>query len=208
MQIAQHLAHEWHSPAIKEAGSTAPARLVLLAKRLLAIGGRLLRARIYLRKCALGRWVTLRGRPHISAKGEIILGDGVKISSFLARTQLSTGPRGTLHVGRNVRINNGAALSAHCRITIGDNCRIAPHATLLDSDFHGVEDRDTMHKSAPIVLEEDVWVASRAMVLKGVHIGRGAVVAAGAVVTKDVPAYSLVAGIPARVIRTFEPERS
>lgn len=208
MHLTQQLAHEWRSPAIAEAGSTVLVRLLLLAKRLLTVGWRLLAARIYLRKCATGRWVTLRGRPHVSAKGTIRLGDNVKVSSFLARTQLSAGPQGMLQIGRNVRINNGAALSAHCRITIGDNCRIAPHATLLDSDFHGVEDRDATRKAAPIVLEDGVWIASRAMVLKGVRIGRGAVVAAGAVVTKDVPAYSLVAGVPARVIRTFNPEAS
>ena len=73
----------------------------------------------------------------------------------------------------------------------------------MDSDFHAVGDLDAPGKSAPITIEDDVWLATRAVVLKGVTVGRGAVVATGAVVTKDVPPYTLVAGVPARPIRTL-----
>jgi acetyltransferase-like isoleucine patch superfamily enzyme len=52
-----------------------------------------------------------------------------------------------------------------------------------------------------VIIEDDVWVGTRAIILHGVHIGRGAVVAAGAVVTKDVPPYAIVGGVPARIIR-------
>ena len=74
----------------------------------------------------------------------------------------------------------------------------------MDSDFHGVADRDDGGKAAPITIEDDAWLATRAVVLKGVTVGRGAVVAAGAVVTKDVPPYTVAAGVPARVIRHIE----
>ena len=56
-------------------------------------------------------------------------------------------------------------------------------------------------KSKPIIIEDDAWLATRCMVLKGVTIGKGAVVAAGAVVTKDVPPYTMVAGVPAKAIK-------
>lgn len=204
MAITHQLRLEWEQQGLQLSGQARRIRQAWgMAKRLLTVAARLMNARLFLRRCEHGRWVTLRGRPHIQATGTITLGDNVKISSFLARTQLSTGPDGTLHIGKNVRINNGAVLSARQHIQIGDNCRIAPHATLMDSDFHGVDDRDGQPKCAPIVLENDVWIAQRAMVLKGVRIGQGAVVAAGAVVTKDVAPYTLVGGVPARVIRTL-----
>jgi maltose O-acetyltransferase len=69
-----------------------------------------------------------------------------------------------------------------------------------------VEDRDKMESPSPIIIEDDVWIATRATILKGVHIGKGAVVAAGAVVTRNVPAYSIVGGVPARVIKTLTPQ--
>ncbi|MBN4056316.1 hypothetical protein JYT20_01205 [Rhodothermus sp. AH-315-K08] len=76
----------------------------------------------------------------------------------------------------------------------------------MDCDFHGVENRASPGKTSPIVIEDDVWLATRATILRGVRIGRGAVVAAGAVVTKDVEPYTLVAGVPAKQIRKLSRE--
>jgi acetyltransferase-like isoleucine patch superfamily enzyme len=76
----------------------------------------------------------------------------------------------------------------------------------MDNDFHGVDRRDQAKPPARILIEDNVWLATRCTVLKGVTIGTGAVVAAGAVVTKDVPPYTLVAGVPARIIRHITPE--
>ncbi|MFC5535793.1 acyltransferase [Rhodocytophaga aerolata] len=75
----------------------------------------------------------------------------------------------------------------------------------MDNDFHGVENRATPEKPAPVIIEDNVWLATRCTILKGVTIGKGAVVAAGAVVTKDVPPYTLVGGVPAKVIRYLTP---
>ncbi|MBP9873243.1 MAG: hypothetical protein KBC60_04350 [Haliscomenobacter sp.] len=71
----------------------------------------------------------------------------------------------------------------------------------MDSDFHGLDHNQMGGNSKPVILEDHVWLATRSMVLKGVRIGKGAVVAAGAVVTKDVPPYTVVAGVPAKVIK-------
>jgi maltose O-acetyltransferase len=73
----------------------------------------------------------------------------------------------------------------------------------MDSDFHGLVERDKPEPPAPIVIEDDVWLAVRCTVLKGVRIGRGAVVAAGAVVVSDVAPWTLVAGVPARPVKTL-----
>jgi len=73
----------------------------------------------------------------------------------------------------------------------------------MDCDFHGVDNRTETAPAAPIIVEDDVWLATRVTILKGVRIGRGSVVAAGAVVTKDVAPYTLVGGVPARLIRSL-----
>jgi len=171
--------------------------------RLVRGGLRWLNAQVRLRRCQLGPRVTVWGNPHVTATGAITLGDRVTVHSFLARVQLSAGPGATLSIGDDTYVNNGAVLSARQSVTVGRRCQIATGVMLMDDDFHAVGDLDAPGKAAPIVVEDDVWLATRAVVLKGVTVGRGAVVAAGAVVTKDVPPYTLVAGVPARPIRTL-----
>jgi acetyltransferase-like isoleucine patch superfamily enzyme len=74
---------------------------------------------------------------------------------------------------------------------------------VMDTDFHRVEDKAYDTSGKPVILEERVWLGNRSMVLKGVTIGHDSVVAAGSVVIGDVPPRSIVAGVPARVVRTF-----
>ncbi|MEM1055231.1 MAG: acyltransferase [Bacteroidota bacterium] len=171
--------------------------------RLLHGGLRWLNAQVRLRRCRLGRRVTVWGTPYVNATGTIALGDRVTVHSFLSRVQLSAGPGARLTVGEGTYINNGSVLSARQSVTVGARCQIATGVILMDSDFHAVGDLDAPGKAAPITIEDDVWLATRAVVLKGVTVGQGAVVAAGAVVTKDVPPYTLVAGVPARPIRSL-----
>lgn len=135
-------------------------------------------------------------------------------------TVIWVGPKGLLRLnapvigrGANISVAGGAVLdighqamfSGSCRIacsqhiSIGRECMIAHGATLLDDDGHGL---GPPPYSAPIVLEDRVWVAWNAMVLKGVTIGAGSIVAAGAVVTRSCPPRSLLAGVPARIIRS------
>ncbi len=89
------------------------------------------------------------------------------------------------------------------RIEIRENCSIAFGVVISDHDFHktytnGKENRET----APVLIKEGVWIGAHAKILKGVTIGEYAIVGAGAVVTRDVPARSMVAGNPAKVIKT------
>jgi acetyltransferase-like isoleucine patch superfamily enzyme len=88
-------------------------------------------------------------------------------------------------------------------VTIGKNCLIGNYALIMDSDYHSLNDRSLPGEAAPIEICDDAWIATRAIVLKGVRIGAGAVVAAGAVVTEDVPPRTLVAGVPAKVVRSL-----
>jgi maltose O-acetyltransferase len=86
-------------------------------------------------------------------------------------------------------------------VKIGENVRIAPYTIILDSDFHDIKDHFADGPSKPVIIEDNVWLATRCTILKGVRIGKGSVVAAGSVVTKDVPPNCIVAGVPARVIK-------
>ena len=110
-------------------------------------------------------------------------------------------------IGSNVFINHHVELSTHSSpIIIGDNVQLAPYVTLM-SAMHEYANTDipmiqqTGFISKPITIEDDVWIGLRAIILPGVTIHKGAVVGAGAVVTKDVPSYAVVGGVPAKLIK-------
>ena len=109
-----------------------------------------------------------------------------------------------IHLGENVFINDCCHFQDHGGITLGDGCQIG-HGVVFATLNHGLapEDRQTPYP-APIVLGRNVWVGANATILQGVTIGDNAVVAAGAVVTKDVAANTVVGGVPARLIHVIE----
>lgn len=107
--------------------------------------------------------------------------------------------RGKLTLG-NGYISSNSHIICTNSIEIGNDVAIADGVQIRDSDDHDIL-YDGYKKIAPIKICDHVWIGQRATVLKGVTIGEGAIVAAGAVVTKDVPARSIVAGVPARVIK-------
>ena len=104
-----------------------------------------------------------------------------------------------MSVGEHTIINRRCALDGRGGLRIGSNVSLSPEVMLITSN-HRKDDPDFAVEDQPIVIEDYVWVGSRATVLPGVTIGKGAVVAAGAVVTKDVPPYAVVGGVPAKVI--------
>ena len=169
---------------------------------------RLVNGFVRLRSCKTGRYVTVRGNPRIEGRGRITIGDHCRIWSHMGVTQLYAGPRAELIIGNNTFVNTGTILSASNRIVIGNNVQIANQVILMDGDFHGVDDREVTKVPGEIIVEDDVWIATRAMILKGVTIGKGSTVAAGSVVTKNVPAYTLVGGVPAKIIRQLKPPES
>jgi acetyltransferase-like isoleucine patch superfamily enzyme len=107
-----------------------------------------------------------------------------------------------IRVGRNVFINQACIVNDIGGIEIGDDVMIGPRVSLLTAG-HPVDPsrRRGQIVAAPIVIESNVWLGAGATVLQGVTIGSDAVVGAGAVVTHDVPPKTLVAGVPARVLR-------
>jgi maltose O-acetyltransferase len=103
-------------------------------------------------------------------------------------------------VGRDTIIGEGAILDGRNRITIGDHVDIATGVMIYNS-WHDVEDPTFAALSEPVIIHDYVFIGPRVIVLPGVTIGKGAIVAAGSVVTKDVQPYELVGGIPAKFIR-------
>lgn len=96
-------------------------------------------------------------------------------------------------------INENVQITCAEKITIGEDCNIGRDVIIRDYDGHTIDPE--LPISSPVRIGDHVWIGQRAMILKGVTIGDGAVIAAGAIVTHDVPARTLVAGIPAKVIR-------
>lgn len=104
-----------------------------------------------------------------------------------------------ISVGKYTNINKCCVLDGRGELIIGDNVDIAQQTNIW-TEQHDYNDPTYTSTSAPVVIEDYVWLASRVTVLPGVTIGKGAVVASGAVVTKDVPPFAIVGGVPAKVI--------
>jgi len=120
----------------------------------------------------------------------------------LARPSLKIGRRTAINEFNNIRAGNAP-------VTIGDDCLISQFVSIIDANHgtaRGAFMRNQPHDlaGAGVRIGDDVWVGAHAVILPGVHIGTGAVVAAGAVVTRDVPEYAVVAGVPAEIRRYRE----
>jgi acetyltransferase-like isoleucine patch superfamily enzyme len=157
----------------------------------------------------LGRSVVANHRLILKGPGTIEIGDGANLFAFGVgrRTRVvARRPRAVIRIGANARLN-AAEVHADTSIDIGPDC-IVGQALILDTDMHSTDpDRRTNPRapvrSMPVVLERNVWVARGAAVLAGVTVGEGSVVGFGSVVTSDVPPGVIVAGNPARVVRSL-----
>lgn len=107
-----------------------------------------------------------------------------------------------LSIGEQVVIGVGCSIGAHSTVHLGPHVRLSKDVQIETAGLDFTTAPPYKHISRPIVIEEGVWIGTRAIVLGGVRVGRGAIVAAGAIVTRDVPAGAMVAGIPARIIRS------
>jgi len=106
-----------------------------------------------------------------------------------------------LTVGKNSHINRGCLVDCRGRVTIGDSVSVSHNVNIVTGG-HSMNTSDFIGQFKPIVIDDYAWIGVSSTILQGVHIGKGAVVAAGAVVTKDVEPYTVVAGVPAQKIGT------
>ena len=161
-----------------------------------------LSALVQLRRCtSVGAWPRVWGRISIENYGRIVIGERLRVRGKPWASELATTGDGTLVIGNGTYINSGTSISARSSVTIGSRCHIGPRVLIMDSDYHIPGDPLGHAGARPVVLEDEVWVGAAAIILKGVHIGSHASIGAGSVVTKDVPAGTVVGGVPARPIR-------
>ncbi len=118
-------------------------------------------------------------------------------------------PNARISIGKNCVIGPYSIVLGHGGTLIGDNVIIAPRVSILPvNHFYAdpqIPIRDQGIEARGIVIEDNTWIGAGATILDGVRVGRGSVVGAGAVVTQDVPPYTLVVGVPAQVVRSWVP---
>lgn len=132
----------------------------------------------------------------------ITIGDNVSIEKGVV---MSTSEKGRISIGNNVYVGEYSVLSSNIEIEIGDNVLISPHNDIVDFN-HIYQDRSVPIPqqgitAKKITIQEDVWIGSGCKILRGVTLGKGAVIGAGSVVTKDVPPYQVSVGNPAKAIK-------
>lgn len=144
-------------------------------------------------------------------KGKVVLRDHVTLG-YKKAPRWGTGEiliqaryqESAVSMGRGTVTSNNVSIVATQSITIGEDCIIGDNVFIVDSDFHNVEPelrQQPVQSSEPVVIGDNVWLGSRAMILKGVTIGNNSVVAAGAIVVKPVPDNTVVAGVPAKAVK-------
>jgi acetyltransferase-like isoleucine patch superfamily enzyme len=154
---------------------------------------------------------------HKERKGSITIGKNLKLISSFAKNSvgvaqpvfLNAGGRNSkIIIGNNVGIS-GSTIAASKLIKIGDNVLIGSGCLIMDNDAHNVDPKLRHEKLLedgfkPVIIENNVFIGARSIILKGVTIGEGSVIGSASVVVKDIPPYVIAAGNPAKVIKHFE----
>jgi acetyltransferase-like isoleucine patch superfamily enzyme len=141
--------------------------------------------------------------PDINNEGEIFIGVACSFRSFRLRQHITVRKNAELKIGDYSFLNDGVNLCATGSIVIGHHAKIGDMTFIYDTDFHQISpDLPTRH--APVFIGGNVWIGANSMVLPGAMIGDHTVIAAGSIVTGEIPPKSLAAGSPARVLRKLE----
>lgn len=151
--------------------------------------------------------VRLRGRIRIAGAGDVIFGNGVTMIGNVVPVEIISHRNARVVIGGQSFINYGVSISAHQEVVIGQRCKIGHYVFIMDNNQHDLRDRTKLPESAPVVVEDDVWIGAHSIILPGVRIGRNSVIGAGSVVKEDVPPDCLVAGNPASVKRSLLDEK-
>lgn len=140
----------------------------------------------------------------IENQGAILIGDRAVFESAESRSVLRTRSGGRLVVGDRAFVNAGVIITAYELVCIGNDVKIGANVAISDYGNHELTAGAGI-KLLPVRIEDNVWIGRGAFILPGVTIGRNAIVGAGAVVGADVPADSVVGGVPARVLKVLKP---
>ena len=155
----------------------------------------------------MGYSPSIYGQQYISVGDRTTFLPGIRLS-----VNLSGYPNPAIIIGNDCQFGKGTHITAVNKITIGNNV-LTGSSVLITDNAHGSSSLDQIKlhplvrplvSTGEIYIGDNVWIGERVCILPGVNIGYGAIIAANAVVTKDVPALSIVAGIPAKVVKTIE----
>lgn len=151
-----------------------------------------------------------------SEKNRIVIGDNCE----LMNCRLQVMGEGSIEIGEYSTIRRNSKISSVCKVKIGRYAIISNNVRIYDHNSHPTdpEERIKMSKSGfygkawspeladkkEVIIDENVWIGEYSLILKGVHIGKGSIVGANSVVTKDVPPYSIIAGNPAKIVKKIE----
>jgi acetyltransferase-like isoleucine patch superfamily enzyme len=158
-------------------------------------------ARLRLLRCtSVGEGVRVYGRVDLVDRGKRSIGSRVTLDASTSPIELKAEPEGEIILGDDVHVEGGVSVWAYSRIVIGSRVRLGAFCQIVDNHFHMPgEDRFVFPKSKPVIVEEDVVIGAHAVLLPGAHIGRGSVVHPRTVVTRRVPPFSDIRGVPAMV---------
>lgn len=165
-------------------------------------------------RCTVGDHLIMDGHvPYIYGYGKIEIGHHVRIgnrNTWVVGIKVYDDP--ILKIGNYTTLGYMNLISVAKKVVIGDHCLLAGEVKIFDNNSHPLDPQERRERAvldqsdvSPVTVEDDVWIGTNALIMKGVTIGRGAVVAAGAVVTNSVAPYTVVGGNPARVIKVIEP---
>jgi acetyltransferase-like isoleucine patch superfamily enzyme len=132
------------------------------------------------------------GPVRVRSEGQLVVGERVTFCGGMIPTEIVVAPGATLSIGESTLFNYGASLEVHGSVTIGRRCMFASFVRICDRARDG--------RLAPVTIGDDVWIAHGAILEPGVTIGDGSVVAAGAVVTQNIPPQCMAIGNPARAM--------
>jgi acetyltransferase-like isoleucine patch superfamily enzyme len=152
----------------------------------------------------VGLILSLPGGPRPIVKnrgGEITVESG----TFEAGVRLEVYRGATLFIGKGTYFNRNVHVVVAESVVVGRGVKVGWDVVIMDTDLHGHSGQPARPK--PVIIEDDVWIGCRALILKGVRVGKGAIIGAGAIVTKDVPPLAVVASPGARVIFSIAPPR-
>lgn len=161
----------------------------------------IMKAKMYNSSLTIGKNSRIELSARICGGGKLSIGDNCVIRDYAV---LSPG-HGSISIGNNCAIGMFNYLDGNAELCIGNDVHIGPHVCIYTANHIYSDLNVAIHKQGldckPVRIGDDVWIGSHAVILAGVNVGKGSVIAAGAVITKNIPEYSVVAGIPAKVIK-------